>query len=307
MNSSFSRTIIYLLIGYVILLIILSMSDWIQTNYPRRPSQLTNQERIQHPVYHSSAIRALDKFYDLSDSEKTHIRHQLNQQLTGITNWLDWLNESRFQLICLGELHTESTRNFLSSTFFTTINMDILLLEAVPEEINHFMTLFDNKRDYFPLLDADILNIIRTSTKKNPHIKIFGIEQTNAQQNASQKRHSRDDHIFTNFWDRFESGKTHIALLGALHCADTPNWFYGNLCKEIPFSSKLTHINVIVLGEHQNGPLEAFVYFLDEIGLPKKNFAIHDYLSLPSFIDESFQQLSSQLFDKYRSVIVFRQ
>jgi hypothetical protein len=65
-------------------------------------------------------------------------------------------------------------------------------------------------------------------------------------------------------------------------------------------------LNVRVLGEHQNGPLEAFVYFLDEIGIEKKTFVIPNTKSLHPRIYALFQLLNSQTLEKYRSLIVFR-
>jgi hypothetical protein len=65
-------------------------------------------------------------------------------------------------------------------------------------------------------------------------------------------------------------------------------------------------LNVRVLGEHQNGPVEAFVYFLDEIGIPKKNFVIPNTNSLHPRIYDLFQMLNQETLEKYRSLIVFR-
>jgi hypothetical protein len=65
-------------------------------------------------------------------------------------------------------------------------------------------------------------------------------------------------------------------------------------------------LNVWVLGEHQNGPVEAFVYFLDEIGIEKKHFVIPNTNSLHPRIYELFQMLNQQTLEKYRTLIVFR-
>jgi hypothetical protein len=65
-------------------------------------------------------------------------------------------------------------------------------------------------------------------------------------------------------------------------------------------------LNVSVLGEHQNGPLEAFVYFLDEIEIKKQHFVIPNTKLLHPRIYEFFQLLKRQTLAKYRSVIVFR-
>ena len=53
--------------------------------------------------------------------------------------------------------------------------------------------------------------------------------------------------------------------------------------------------NVKVLGEHQNGPLEAFVYFLDEIGIEKKSFVIPDTSALHPYIYDFFSRLTDKL------------
>jgi hypothetical protein len=65
-------------------------------------------------------------------------------------------------------------------------------------------------------------------------------------------------------------------------------------------------LNIRVVGEHQNGALEAFVYFLDEIGIDKKHFVIPDTRNLHPHIYALFRVLKRQTLDKYRSVIVFR-
>ena len=64
--------------------------------------------------------------------------------------------------------------------------------------------------------------------------------------------------------------------------------------------------NVQVLGEHQNGPMEAFVYFIDEIGIEKRDFVVADTRSLPGRIYEWVPLLKHETLRNYRSLIVFR-
>jgi hypothetical protein len=161
----------------------------------------------------------------------------------------------------------------------------------------------DAGRDYFPLQNADIMKILRTVKDKNPNIKIWGIEETKEQQKDSN---SRDQSIAHNFWERFQTGRLHIILFGALHCTNEPNWLFKNLCKQASLHVKERMLNVRVLGEHQNGPVEAFVYFLDEIGIVKKHFVIPNTKSLHPRIYELFQMLNQETLEKYRSLIVFR-
>ena len=65
-------------------------------------------------------------------------------------------------------------------------------------------------------------------------------------------------------------------------------------------------LNAQVLEEHQNGPVEAFVYFLDEIGIERTDFVIPNTSTLPARIYEWFQLLNRQILEKYRTLIVFR-
>jgi hypothetical protein len=79
--------------------------------------------------------------------------------------------------MCIGELHEESTRNFLAEEFFAKLSTDVLLLEVTPKDLKHITKWMDAGRDYFPLLDADIMSILGAVTDRNSAIKIRGIER----------------------------------------------------------------------------------------------------------------------------------
>ena len=96
----------------------------------------------------------------------------------------------------MGELHNESTRSFLSHEFFANFSVDVLLIEATPEELKRLIKRMKAGRDYFPLLDADIMNILRTARDRNPDTKIYGIEETEKQaENHPSHSNSRDQQI----------------------------------------------------------------------------------------------------------------
>ena len=227
----------------------------------------------------------------------------MKSNLISIEQWLTQLGQSDYQVICMGELHEESTRNFLAEEFFAKISTDVLLLEATPKNLKRLIKRMDAGRDYFPLLNADIMKILRSVKDRNPNIKIWGIEETKEQQKDSN---SRDQSIAHNFWDRFQTGRLHIILFGALLCTNEPNWLFKNLCNQASLHAKERMLNVRVLSEHQNGAVEAFVYFLDEIGIEKKHFVIPNTNSLHPRIYELFQILNQETLEKYRSLIVFR-
>jgi hypothetical protein len=265
-------------------------------------------ERIQHPLHHQQAIKALQLFSRLPKPEKAAIKESLKSNLMAIKPWLTRLRQSNFQIVCMGELHKEATRSFLSQEFFANFSVDVLLLEAAPRELKRLIKRMKAGRDYFPLLDADIMNILRTVRDRNPHIKVFGIEETDKQASEHHSHlNSRDQAIAQNFWVTFEPGLRHIILFGALHCTNESNWLFRNLCDQAPARLKDKMLNVRVLGEHQNGPVEAFVYFMDEIGGEKRDFVIPDTRSLPGHIYAWFPLLNRQTLIKYRSLVVFRQ
>jgi len=303
MDSPLARVILAIFCGYLIILLFLSIYDWIVEEYPRRPAKSSSSERIQHPFYHEKAAKALQQFSRLPEPEKAAIKNNLKSNLVSMEQWLAQLGQSDYQIICMGELHEESTRNFLAEKFFAKFSTDVLLLETTPKNLKRLTNRMDAGRDYFPLLNADIMKILRTVKDRNPNIKIWGIEETEEQEKDSN---SRDQSIAHNFWERFQTGRLHVILFGALHCTNQPNWLFKSLCDQAPLHLKEHMVNVRVLEEHQNGPVEAFVYFLDKIGIEKKDFVIPNTNSLHPRIYELLQMLNQETLEKYRSLIVFR-
>jgi hypothetical protein len=307
MDSPLVRVILATIGGYILILLFLSVYDWVREEYPRPSNEPMNSERIHHQFHHGEAINALQLYSQLPKPDKIFIKEGLNTNLISIKQWTARLRQSDFQVLCLGELHKESTRSFLSKKFFANISVDVLMLEATPKELKRLTKRLRAGRDYFPLLDADVLNILRTVRGRNPDIKIYGIEETDEQaKHYHGHSNPRDQSISQNFWGTFEPGLRHIILFGALHCANESNWLFQNICNEASPTLRDQMLNVLILGEHQNGPMEAFVYFIDEIGVEKRDFVIPDTRSLPSYIYKWFPLLDRQTLGKYRSLIVFR-
>jgi len=307
MDSSLTRVILATLGGYIIILLILSVYDWIEEEFPRPLTKQTNSERIQYPGYHEEAIKALKRFSRLSKSQKNTIKRNLINNLISMEQWVNDLHQSNFQIICIGELHEESTRRFLAERFFSIVNTDTLFLETTPDKLRNLIKLMKTGREYFPLLDADILDILRTVKNKNQDIRIWGIEETNDQQKGRGiYSYSRDQSIAHNFWKKYKKESRHIILFGAFHCTNESNWLFQNLWNRAANPLKENMLNVHVLGEHQKGSLEAFVYFLDEIGIEKQTFVIPDTSALHPQIYELFHSLNKQILEKYCSLIVFR-
>jgi len=307
MDSPLARVILAVFGGYLIILIGLAVFGWIEEEYPQPSAEPPSTVRIQHPFYHEQAVNALQRFARLSEQERNSIKKRLKSGLISMEQWLARLDQSDCRVLCLGELHEESTRIFLAEEFFAKIHIDILMLEATPKALTRLTKRMNAGRTYFPLLDADIMEILRTVRAKNPNVRICGIEETDEQQKELRLHSgSRDQSIARNFWHTYRSGARHVILFGALHCANEPNWLFGHLCAQASLPLKNRMINARVLEEHQNGPVEAFVFFLDEIGIEKTSFVIPDTRALAACIDGWFPSLHRQILQKYRSLIVFR-
>jgi hypothetical protein len=307
MDSPLARVILATLGGYLILLFLLSVHDWFFEEYPQRPAEPTNSARIQHPFHHQKAVSALQRFSRLPKPEKIAIKENLDSNLISMEQWLTLLEKSNCQILCMGELHKEATRRVLAEEFFSKIRANALLLEATPKNLKRLIKRMEAGRNYFPLLDADILNILCAAKGRNPDIKIYGIDETDKQTRQHQGlTNSRDESIAKNFWATFEPGLRHVILFGALHCTNESNWLFNNLLNQASPKLKEGMLNAQILGEHQNGPLEAFVYFLDEIAVNRRTFVIPDTRLLHPYIYELFPLLNQQTLKEYRSLIVFR-
>lgn len=307
MNSPLARVILSILGGYLIILLFLIAYDWIEAEFPRPADKRPSTGRIQHPFHHEQASDALLRFSRLPKPETDAIKESLESSLISMEQWLTRLDQSDCQVMCIGELHEDSTRNFLAEEFFAKFGVDVLLLEAMPKELKRLIRRVNAGRTYFPLLDADIMKILRTVRAKNPDVKICGIEETDEQQREEHGRSgSRDKSIARNFWKSFQPGMRHTILFGALHCANETNWLFDHLRDQAPLPLKIRMLNALVLEENQNGPLEAFVFFLDEIGIEKKNFVVPDTSALHPRIYELFQLLNHQILEKFSTLVVFR-
>lgn len=207
----------------------------------------------------------------------------------------------------MGELHTEATRLFLSERIFPKLRFDVLMLEATPGELKGLIRRMEAGREYFPLLNADIMALLRTVKAKNQAVRIYGIEETENQAHPPDGHaNSRDQSIAQNLWNVFQPGLRHIILFGALHCTNQPDWLFHTLGLQARASLDHKMLNIQVIGEHQTGPLEAFVYFLDRIGIKKQDFVIPETCSFSAPLGQWFELLDRQIFTKYRSLIVFR-
>lgn len=105
--------VILLTIGVFIILLVLQIRGWIHNEFPKPKENSENLAQTQYLFYHNQANEALNQIAHLSDAKKRAIKRNLVSNLISLKQWLDSLNARPYEIICLGELHYESTRRFL--------------------------------------------------------------------------------------------------------------------------------------------------------------------------------------------------
>jgi len=308
MNSSLFRISSVVLGGPVILFIIFAVLDWYLTEVDIPTIPPPNRERIQYPRDHHFAATALEDFARLPASEQHAIRENLKQALITVPEWLARFRQSDTRVLCLGEDHDDYTRRYLARHLLPEIDADMLLLETTRGGLRRIEERIGSGRPYVRLLNADISKVIRTVRLKNPDILIEGIEETGRQQKDRRRRGtgSRDDSIFTNFLRVFSARRRHVILFGAFHCAYRSDWLFTRLSASSQVISAGGLRNVRVIGQHQDAPMEAFVYFLDELRIAPDDFVITAPQSLHPLINQWFSLLVPGTFKQFQDVIVFR-
>jgi len=301
------RLFLFALAWPVGLVILLSVYTWEREHYPSPPPERHSLERIHYPMAHRAAAAALARFSALTPAEQHAVVSSLRRSIVPLRTWMDRLATAQYRVLCLGEFHEPATRRFLARSFFRHYPVDSLLLEATPAELERMRSRVIAGRLYVPLLQADIGAILRTLDERRPGARVYGIEETASQLRTRQDGEgSRDRSIARNFWDRFRPGVRHVILFGALHCTDEYGWLFHHLQEQSPPREALQMLNVQVIGEHQHGPLEAFVYFLDELGAASGDFVVADPQSLHPLIRDWFGIVNQQFFSRFGAMVVYR-
>ncbi|NQV44225.1 MAG: hypothetical protein HQ501_04940 [Rhodospirillales bacterium] len=268
-----------------------------------------SQARIQHPNYHYLASDALKAFKQMPASEQEAIKSSLAEIHKPADVWIAEINETDIRFLCVGENHTNATRAFLARVFFSNFDIDTLLLEARPEEISKILRHTDNGSRSVALLDADISAIVRQVKQRNPGIRIKGIEETLRQRTnrAGKPGTAREDSILANLIQQYSPDEgRYVVLFGARHCGAIAHWLYPMTMDALPELNGDDAMSIRVISEHQEGPLEAFIYFLDTIGMPPGSFALINSETLHPWVRETFLLLWAQMVNLYDGIVVIR-
>ncbi len=272
---------------------------------PLSETRLSNA-RVQHPVFHPIAVRALARYRALPRPQQRALKQNLRQALQPLDQWLTELEAADPRVLCVGELHRPATRRFLARQLFARLPVDVLLLEADPAQVRRLRERTLAGDALVGLRGADAAELLRAALARNPRLALAGIEERQRQARSRGGQGNRDRSIAVNFWNQYRNGARHAILYGALHCSHRPHRLFGRLRADAPPALRRRMLNLQVLGEHQDGPLEAFVYFLDELDLAPGHFAVADTGALHPLVYRWFGLLNQQVFSEFATLVVFR-
>ena len=156
------------------------------------------------------------------------------------------------------------------------------------------------------LLRADIAEVIRAASERNPEVDIRGAEETASQRRARRAAGAggRDDSIYRNVIASYVPGKRHAAVLGALHCTNGPGWLFSQLGKEGSPLAGDVRVNLAVMSVHKDLLTREFVRFLRSLGLAHDHLVLGDTAALDARVHDWFLGLTRRFLD-YRTVVLF--
>lgn len=277
------------------------VSGWIAEEYPSPPSPEPAPPLIRHHGYEIVTDAALQSYQALPELERLALRHHLQLALTPVQAWLTRLDRAGFEALCIGENHAEATRRYLGQELLPGLRYDRLLLEVAPDELVHIQDRMAAGREYFPLLGADIAPILRDAAARQPAVEAVGIDLSESQRGSELPR---DHFLAENFETAFRVGERHVLLFGAFHCSNQAGWLYYRLQRRSPPISPMVALRVVEA--QAEGPVEAFVRFLEALDLPADGFVIAEPENLPERLLTWFALLRQTTLSRFDAVLIFR-
>lgn len=305
---------LYIFLGIVFgvpfaFILFIKVVDYYQEVTWQPPPWPPSTERIQHPDHVRWGEAAFNRYNEFDPPQQTAMRMAISSLIRPLDMWIDRVNNEKFDLLCLGENHDDYMRRFAAEHVLNVLQYDVLFLEATQEEVEEIVEQIEDGEERVELLGADLGPVMRAILKRNPGVEIYGIEETEDQREARQKtlEGGRETTIEGNFRALYQPGKRHAILFGAFHCSNTWNWLYYRLNQNPGKLRDASTRSIRLNREHIEGPIESFVYFLDEIGVaPKHHFVITDNAALPPEIKKWFPFFQANELGISESMIIFR-
>ena len=302
------RTVLIIVGAGLVICLLAIVANWARLNYVSAPTAQIPSGPFRHHGSQESLRRASARFGALSAARRDALLRNLRENIASIESWTAAVAADDVYLICLGEDHEESTREFLARELFTRLALDRLFLETTRHELGRISQELRRGRREAALLGVDIAGIMRAVRTRNPHAELMGIEETEHQRLRRLLGESdapRDFSLYENLWREFDYGARHVILFGAFHCANRPGWLYGRIHRLAPKRMREHMRNVRVWGEHQDVAIESFVRFLDALGVADGDFVVTDTSRLDPLVYRWFDLLAQSL-REFSAVLVFR-
>ena len=297
-----------MVLGVPLLAILLIQGHTFYMDFTRPVAAWPPPDDRQFPEHHPQAERALARVAALPAKERADLISDIGRTIQPFSTWLASLNQRSVTVLCIGENHEPYLRRFLADRLFSTLKADVLLLEATSHEVRRMRTRVEAGDEQVMLLDADIARLLRSALTANPRLVVDGIEERHEQLSTRRQQGtgSRESSIETNLRIRYRPGRRHVVLYGAFHCSHRGGWLFQRLRNRALPDPAESLVNLRVAWEHVEAPFEAFVYFLDEVGLAPGDFVITDPESLAARIDDWFPFLSANELHAFGALAVFR-
>lgn len=154
------------------------------------------------------------------------LKEDLKDKVLTPLAWQQKMNESSWDMLCVGETHSEGYRNTISSLVLSELRFEHLLLESKAGEIEPLLQGYHKTESAF-LLSAPLTNIFQSALRNNPQLRISGVERRPEQQRLAldeslhlkRGKLTREAFIAQNIVDTYRPGEKTLALYGSLHCA----------------------------------------------------------------------------------------
>lgn len=302
-------TLLLVVLGWpALVVVLLSGVQWLggsRTHPPARDLAALESgiASVSHPAHRAIAERALEAFRALAPAEQAAMTGRLAAAIVPLDVWLDRVDRDGPELICLGENHDDPTRAFLAEAVLPHLAMDVFALETTPRAMAGIHRRMRRAGGHVHLLGADIRAPLRAVRQRNPTVSIVGIEESPEQSRGRAGRGSREESIIGNFQAIHRPGRRHVVLLGALHCSERPGWFIDRI-RRLPAGPAST-LNVRVVQHRGEGPVEAFMHFLEQLELAGMPLVIAGAGSLPDPASRWFELLRWSTLDQFGAVVVY--
>ena len=303
------RVLLAVLAWPVVIFVAIWIFDWYDESYLNPPEEDAKPFEYDHPRFFSMANEALQEYAELSPQERDSFNQKLQSQLMTVDSWAAAVERTGFSILCVGEDHIDLTREFIAQELFSRLSVDILLLEATHAELASILWRMGSEGAGTELLGAQIGGVIQAVRQHNPQVVFKGIEETPEQKERrfdQERAGIRDDSIVKNLWLNFVPGKRHVILFGAIHCTNREACLYQQIRRSAPEDVLEGVHHLRVVERKQDSLIDPFLFFLDEIGMEKRDFVIADTSALDPRLLKWFALMNPRIFSQYRTLLVYR-